>query len=82
MYVFLAHPQHNKGFVRFTQRGTKLSIGTTCVVCHIYVTLLLLHFQLLFTELYFTLMCMFLFVICTSVSLQGFLTPFGMKVKG
>jgi len=79
---FLACPQHNEGFVCFTQSGSKLSSGTTSVVCHICITLPLINFQLLFTELFFTLMCMLLFVICTSVSLQGFLMPFGMKVKG
>jgi hypothetical protein len=31
---FLACPQHINGFVHFTQRGSKLSSGTTCVVCH------------------------------------------------
>jgi len=51
-------------------------------VTHICIILPLLSFKLLFTELFFTLMCMFLFVTCTSVSLLGFLMSFGTKVEG
>jgi hypothetical protein len=51
-------------------------------VTHIRITLPLVSFQLLFTELFFTLLCMFLFVTYTSVPFHGFLTPFCTKVEG
>lgn len=57
-------------------------VGRVLYVTHICIMLPLLSFQLLFTEHLFTLMCILVFVTCTSASLHGLLTPFGTKVEG